>query len=523
MKNLTFKKALMGCFALLVGAGSTFAQSGGMPPVSKDQWQISAHIGNASLIPGEMDMNYNLGYGLSVRKSLGYVVSVRGGLWYSRMSGWNTTPMRQYNPRNFDLRLWEATLTGVISLNNLSFIKKASRWNVYAEFGISLNGYNNRADLRDANGNLYDYSKISYYNPDGTEKSRSDVISQFEAQMDGTNETWKTIDGTSGREVINVYLTGGMGVDYMLNKNFSLGLNQRFLFSRDDSYDGYLVPGSVRDVISYTTVSVGYFLGKNKEKPRWYSNPVEKTYDMIANSTKKVDDATKDSDGDGVADAFDKENNTPAGALVNSKGQTLDSDKDGIADHLDAEPFSEPGVKVDSKGVSTESKKPWANRSNNGGDDTGGGSDEGGDTGGGTGGNTGGGTGGKGGRVIGGNGGRVSSMILPHITFDNASDFIRTENYVQLYQIARLLKDNPSVKLDVIGYADAVGNENVNNEISRYRAEAVVKALTEKFGVDKSRLTTKFEGEKNLIMSYDNKHPERKVNAVNRRVEFKIQ
>lgn len=523
MKNLTFKKALMGCFALLVGAGSTFAQSGGMPPVTKDQWQISAHLGNATLIPGEMDMNYNLGYGLSVRKSLGYIVSLRGGLWYSRMTGWNTSAnlARQGTPRNFDLRLWEATLTGVVSLNNLSFIKKATRWNIYAEFGVSLNGYNNRADLKDANGNAYDYSKISYYNADGTGKSRADIISQLEAQMDGTNETWKTINGTNGKEVLNLYLTGGIGFDYMLNKNFSLGLNQRFLFSRDDSYDGYLVPGSVRDVVSYTTVSVGYFLGKNREKPRWYSNPVEKTYDMIANSAKKVDDATKDSDGDGVADAFDKENNTPAGAIVNAKGQTLDSDKDGIADHLDAEPFSEPGVKVDSKGVSTESKKPWAQKPIGGGNE--GGDDNGDDIGGsgGNGGNTGGGTGGRGGSST--RGGRVSSMILPHISFDNASDFIRTENYVQLYQIARLLKDNPGVKLDVIGYADAVGSENVNNEISRYRAEAVVKALTEKFGVDKARLTTKFEGEKNLIMGYDNKHPEKKVNAVNRRVEFKIQ
>lgn len=510
----------MGCFALLVGAGSTFAQSGGMPPVSKDQWQINAHIGNATLIPGEMDMNYNLGYGLSVRKSLGYIVSVRGGLWYSRMTGWNTTPVRSAGqPRNFDLRLWEATLTGVVSLNNLSFIKKASRWNVYAEFGISINGYNNRADLRDANGNFYDLTKISYYNADGTSKSRSDIVSQLEAQMDGTNETWKTIDGTNGKEVVNVYLTGGMGVDYMLNKNFSIGLNQRFLFSRDDSYDGYLTAGSVRDVISYTTVSVGYFLGKNREKPRWYSNPVEKTYDMIANSTKKVDDATKDSDGDGVADAFDKENNTPAGAIVNSKGQTLDSDKDGVADHLDVEPFSEPGVKVDSKGASVESKKPWANRpvetDDNSGDDSGSGDV--------SGSASGRGTTASGSRSGSGSAGRVSSMILPHITFENASDFIRTENYVQLYQIARLLKDNPSVKLDVIGYADAVGSENVNNEISRYRAEAVVKALTEKFGVDKSRLTTKFEGEKNLILGYDNKHPEKKVNAVNRRVEFKIQ
>jgi len=43
----------------------------------------------------------------------------------------------------------------------------------------------------------------------------------------------------------------------------------------------------------------------------------------------------KDSDGDGVADLFDKELNTPKGALVYGNGVSLDTDKDGIPDYSD--------------------------------------------------------------------------------------------------------------------------------------------------------------------------------------------
>ncbi|WP_139956116.1 OmpA family protein [Flavicella sediminum] len=43
----------------------------------------------------------------------------------------------------------------------------------------------------------------------------------------------------------------------------------------------------------------------------------------------------EDTDGDGVADAFDKEPNTPVGALVYGNGVSVDTDKDGVADYMD--------------------------------------------------------------------------------------------------------------------------------------------------------------------------------------------
>ncbi len=57
-----------------------------------------------------------------------------------------------------------------------------------------------------------------------------------------------------------------------------------------------------------------------------------------------------DSDGDGVPDYRDDCPNTPAGAIVNSRGCALDSDNDGVSDYGDSCPNTPPGVTVDSYG-----------------------------------------------------------------------------------------------------------------------------------------------------------------------------
>ncbi len=58
----------------------------------------------------------------------------------------------------------------------------------------------------------------------------------------------------------------------------------------------------------------------------------------------------RDTDGDGVADDFDKCPDTPAGVKVDENGCPLDGDGDGVPDYLDKCPDTPAGVKVDENG-----------------------------------------------------------------------------------------------------------------------------------------------------------------------------
>lgn len=83
---------------------------------------------------------------------------------------------------------------------------------------------------------------------------------------------------------------------------------------------------------------------------------------------------------------------------------------------------------------------------------------------------------------------RTGKVALYGIYFDFDSAEIKKESKPTLDEIAKLLKENPDLKLFVVGHTDNIGKLEYNMELSRRRAEAVVKALVENYGVDKGRL-----------------------------------
>lgn len=84
--------------------------------------------------------------------------------------------------------------------------------------------------------------------------------------------------------------------------------------------------------------------------------------------------------------------------------------------------------------------------------------------------------------------------------------------------IAKLLKDTPGFHVQVDGHTDNVGNPESNRKLSQDRADAVVKYLVEKKGVDAGRLSAKGFGDTQPIG--DNKTE--KGRAKNRRVDFTV-
>jgi outer membrane protein OmpA-like peptidoglycan-associated protein len=102
------------------------------------------------------------------------------------------------------------------------------------------------------------------------------------------------------------------------------------------------------------------------------------------------------------------------------------------------------------------------------------------------------------------------------IVFDLNSAAIRPESAGVLKDIATVLKENPSVRIRIVGHTSSDGDDAANLELSKKRAAAVRDAFTNDWNIDPSRIDAEGKGETEPIG--DNKTKEGR--AQNRRVEF---
>jgi OmpA-OmpF porin, OOP family len=102
------------------------------------------------------------------------------------------------------------------------------------------------------------------------------------------------------------------------------------------------------------------------------------------------------------------------------------------------------------------------------------------------------------------------------IYFETGKSDINSESAEAISQISMLLKNNPTLKLYVVGHTDNVGSLESNLKLSEERARAVVNSLTANFGILPDRL--KAYGVASLVPVASNDTDEGK--AKNRRVEL---
>ncbi|GAC1423612.1 MAG: hypothetical protein NVS1B13_08990 [Flavisolibacter sp.] len=102
------------------------------------------------------------------------------------------------------------------------------------------------------------------------------------------------------------------------------------------------------------------------------------------------------------------------------------------------------------------------------------------------------------------------------ILFDVNSDQIKPVSAGTLREIATTLKENPSLKVKIIGHTDSDGDAGKNLDLSKRRAAAVKRILVSDYNIEPDRLDTGGMGGNKPVA--DNKTPEGK--AQNRRVEF---
>ena len=102
------------------------------------------------------------------------------------------------------------------------------------------------------------------------------------------------------------------------------------------------------------------------------------------------------------------------------------------------------------------------------------------------------------------------------IYFDVNKDAVKPESYGSMREIAAILKDNPDLRIKIVGHTDSDGADDANLELSKRRSASVKNELVTNFSIDPSRIETDGKGETQPIASNDS--PSNK--ALNRRVEF---
>jgi outer membrane protein OmpA-like peptidoglycan-associated protein len=109
------------------------------------------------------------------------------------------------------------------------------------------------------------------------------------------------------------------------------------------------------------------------------------------------------------------------------------------------------------------------------------------------------------------------TVILNNIHFDFDKATLKSESYVEIEKVVRLLKENPTVILELAGHTDNIGAAYYNKRLSQRRAKAVVDELI-KQGISSDRLKSVGYGMEKPIAPNDTE----KGRALNRRTEFKI-
>lgn len=113
---------------------------------------------------------------------------------------------------------------------------------------------------------------------------------------------------------------------------------------------------------------------------------------------------------------------------------------------------------------------------------------------------------------------KAVTVQLKNIEFEFNSYLLKEESYDELKRVAQLLRQNPTIHIELSAHTDDVGSAEYNLRLSQKRGNTVSQYLIENEGIAPERLTAKGYGKTRPLVP-NNSEENR---AINRRVEFTI-
>tara|TARA_B110000003_G_scaffold274832_1_gene315808 strand:- start:2739 stop:4382 length:1644 start_codon:yes stop_codon:yes gene_type:complete len=312
-------------------------------------------------------------------------------------------------------------------------------------------------------------------------------------------------------ETVYIY---GILAKYKLNSRLNLVLDYTVRNGKTDKWDASIMnTQNFRDKFNFLSVGIAYKFGNHDYNNEWES-PIDGLKDDVTTLFVKIDGFTDDADNDGVSDAFDKSPNTPLGVAVDGSGNALDVDMDNVPDYRDADPFSNRGAQVDENGVELDDDKDGVPNSIDLESNT------------------------PVGTMVNQFGVNISSttyvsaggmIYFPSIYFNLGSAIVGNSNENRIATMALMLKNNPDIKLNVVGHTDNIGTPRFNKRLGLKRANAVINYLVVNYNVDINRLSAITKGEENPLSDatqisggLEGMVKENTLAEINRRVDFEI-
>jgi outer membrane protein OmpA-like peptidoglycan-associated protein len=110
-----------------------------------------------------------------------------------------------------------------------------------------------------------------------------------------------------------------------------------------------------------------------------------------------------------------------------------------------------------------------------------------------------------------------AKLVLKDINFESNSSKLSDVSFTELERVIKLLRENPTLKVEIAAHTDDVGSDTYNQVLSQKRAQSVVEFLKQN-SIAEQRFVAMGYGEK--AFKVPNTNDENRM--VNRRVELKI-